>query len=302
MTSSASSRIFCDWLDVTFAPSDCPFPAINRLLLDSGFFVESSDSSTFVYTHPGALNGVLMIGPSRGSLRVSVSGAICGHLRALGCWDSFLSELGTSPHRVTRLDAAMDLPIDGADLVALMRERYPSGQVNLRRKSVKCTTILEVRPDGRESGTWYAGHKSKARFTARVYDKALEALSKRGEKLPPTARVEVTAKGGDCGATLRDAWMPAAIFWFIAAPAIVTAPEDCPVWTPDTELGWSSPPRDFNPSELLRRRVESMAMLDALGLVADDLGPNGRAYLLHLIEKRLDAPVALLSSIEAVAG
>lgn len=301
MTSSASNRIFCDWLDVTFSPVDAPYPALNRLLLDSGFFVESSDSTTFVYTHPQALSGVLMIGPSRGSLRVSVSGAICTCLRALGVWDSFLSELGTSPHRVTRLDAALDLPIDGADLVALMRNRYPSGLVNLRRKSVKCTTILEVRPDGRESGTWYAGHKSKARFTARVYDKALEALSKRGEHLPPTARVEVTAKGGDCGATLRDAWRPASLFWHIAAPAIVAEPEDCPVWTPNLELGWSSPPREFNPSELLRRRIDSMAMLDALGLVADDLGPHGRDYLLHLIKKRLEASASFQAPAEAVA-
>jgi hypothetical protein len=182
-----------------------------------------------------------------------------------------------------------------------MRERYPSGEVSLRRKSVKCKTILEVRPDGRESGTWYAGHKSKARFTARVYDKALEALTKRGEKLPPTSRIEVTAKGGDCGATLRDAWRPASLFWHIASPAIITAPEDCTMWTPDLELGWASPPRQFNPAEVLRRRIESMSMLDALGLVADDLGPNGRAYLLHLIEKRLDAPTPLLGQTEAAA-
>lgn len=293
MTCSPSSplRVICDWLDVTFSPADAPYPGINRLLLANGFEVESSDRSTFVYRLG---RGVVTFGPSRGSLRVSVSGAACAALRAASTWDGFLSELASSPHRVTRLDAALDLPMDGADLVALMRDRYPSGQVNLRRKAVSTSTFLAVRPDGRETGTWYAGRRSRARFTARVYDKAWEALEKRGELLPPTARVEITASGGDSGATLRDAYDPGAIFWHVASPSLLDAPEGTPVWVPNQDLGWTAPPAEFDPAALLRRRVESMAMLDALALVADDLGPNGRAYLLGLIKTKLESDPASL--------
>lgn len=288
MTCSPSDLpIFCDWLDVTFSPNDAPYPAVNRILLDAGFVVHSSDRSTFVYEHPNS-RGVVLLGPYRQSVRVSISGTVCALLRALGVWESLLWELSTSPHRVTRLDAALDLPMDGADLVARMRERHPSGLVNLSRKSVKTSVLLAVRPsDGRETGTWYAGRYSRSRFTARVYDKAWEALEKRGELLPPTARIEVTASGGDSGATLRDAALPAALFWRIASPAILQAPEGAPVWTPDKTLGWTAPQRDFDPAGLLRRRVESFAMLDALTMVADELGPQGRAYLLNLLEKRV---------------
>lgn len=181
--------------------------------------------------------------------------------------------------------------MDGADLVGLMRRRYPSGSVNLSRKAVPTSALLAVRPsDGKETGTWYAGRRTRARYTARVYDKAWEALQKRGELMPPTARVEVTAAGGDSGATLRDAAMPAALFWHIASPSLLDAPEGTPVWTPNQDLGWTAPTRDFDPAALLRRRVESFALLDALALVADELGPNGRDYLLHLIEARLRAP------------
>lgn len=300
MTCSASHNIFCDWLDVTFSPACAPYPELNRLLLDSGFDVESTDGSVFVYSHQSSLQGKLIMGSSRGTFRVSASGAICATLRTLGVWHDYLSTLSSSPHKVTRLDAALDLRMDGADLVQCMRERYPSGEVNLRRKAVRTSVILEVRPDGRESGSWYAGRRSRARFTARVYDKALEALAKRGQLLPPTARVEVTAAGADAGATLRDAAQPHALFWHIAAPAIVTAPEDAPMWTPNTDCHWVTPTRVFDPAMILRRRVESMAVLDALALVADELGPEGRNYLQHLVNARIDAAVAITAPAATV--
>ena len=295
MTSSRSDhRIFCDWLDVTYSPDCDPYPAVNRLLLAAGFDAEPSSTPGTCCYRQG--RGFVVYGRSRGSMRASFSGAACAHLRDLGLWHEMLSELSSVPHRVTRLDAALDLPMDGADLVALMRRRYPDGMANLSRKASPTSSMLAVRPsDGRETGTWYVGHHKRARYTARVYDKAWEALQKRGEELPPTARVEVTAKGGDSGATLRDAAEPAALFWHLASPAILDAPEGAPVWTANRDLGWEAPKRDFDPAALLRRRVESMAMLDALALVADDLGPEGRSYLIGLIEQRLlSTPVATI--------
>lgn len=294
--------IICDWLDVTFSPDCAPWPMVNRILLDAGFDAESADRATFVYRLDGA---TVIFGPSRGSIRASFSGAACAALRAHGVWSDLLSELSSVPHRVTRVDAALDLSIDGADMVDLMRQRYPSGQVNLCRKAVATSVVLGVRSDGRETGTWYAGRRTKARYTARVYDKAFEALQKRGEILPPRARVEVTAKSSDSGATLRDAAEPAALFWHLASPAILDAPEGAPVWTPNRDLGWVAPTKPFDPAALLKRRVESFAMLDALAVVADQLGPNGRDYLLSLIEKRLSAaglPDATVSASSARAA
>lgn len=279
--------IICDWLDVTYSPDCAPWPTINRILLDAGFDAESSDQTSFSYRLG---RGFVKFGPSRGSLRASFSGAACAALRDHGTWDDLLSELSSVPHRVTRVDAALDLSIDGADMVDLMRQRYPSGQVNLSRKAIATSVVLAVRPsDGRETGTWYAGRHQKARFTARVYDKAWQLLQKFGEVIPPRTRVEVTASGGDSGATLRDAAEPAALFWHLASPALLDAPEGCPVWTPNRDLGWVAPAKTFDPAALLKRRVESCALLDALALLADDLGPSGRDYLLTLLEKRVHA-------------
>ncbi|MNG06507.1 hypothetical protein D3C84_897530 [compost metagenome] len=120
-------------------------------------------------------------------------------------------------------------------------------------------------------------------------------LTKFGALLPPTARVEITIREG---ATLRDAAEPTACFWHYAAPAILKAPEDAPMWTHDTENGWTAPKRDFDPAALLKRRVEACAELDALLDVADLLGPSGRAYLASLLERRVrggDEPLEIAS-------
>lgn len=299
MTCSPSDLpIFCDWLDVTYSPECAPFPAVNRLLLAAGFDAETKDQDSYSYRHPQHGSAVVKFGRSRQAIRASFSGKACALFRQLGLWLDLLSELSSSPHSVTRVDAALDLPMDGADMVDRMRRRYPDGMVNLSRKAMPTSTLLAVRPeDGRETGTWYVGQLKRARFTARVYDKAWEALQRRGELLPPTARIEVTAKGGDAGATLRDAAEPAGLFWHLASPAILDLPEGTPVWTPNRDLGWEAPKRDFDTAALLRRRVEDMAQLDALAALADDMGPGGRAYVLTLIEARLRPSQALSEAV-----
>lgn len=287
---------FCDWLDVTFQPTDCPTVPVTMLLLELGYtLLPSAYGRGLVrYAPPGAAStGELQIHERRSHVRVSASGSVCRNLSMCGAWEEFLTILGSSPHTVTRLDLAVDLEMDGADLVDAMRARYASGTVNLGRKAIGTTLFLSVRPDGRETGTWYAGHRTKARATARVYDKAHQLWERDGTITSPRARVEVTARKG-YGATLRDAALPEALFWHIASPAILQAPEDAPLWTPNHDLsGWQAPPRDRDAASALRRGVESLSGLDALAAVADaELGPQGRAYLASLLCRHLGLPTA----------
>lgn len=278
--------IFCDWLDVTFAPNDCPYPELNRLFLGLGFAVlDTGDRNKHVYRAPSPGWGVVEVRQAGRWDRVSISGGVCGYLRSTSQWLPVLSMLSDQPHKVTRLDAAMDIAMDGADLVERMHRLYPAS-VNLGRKALKTSVFLAGREDGRQTGTWYAGHRSKARLTARVYDKAWERLCNVGAEVPPCGRVEITARK-DYGATLRDAAEPAALFWEGASPAILQAPENVPMRNSDMALGWTSTPAAFDSSELLRRRVENLAEIDALAMVADDMGPYGRQYLLGLLRKRL---------------
>lgn len=284
---------FCDWLDVTYAPDDCPFPDVNQLLLTLDYQVTRDTSGTCLYLPPKPARGAVRIEHRSRYARISASGGACSHLRGVGAWEDYLHCLATAPHKVTRCDASVDLPTDGADAIAVIQARYPDGTANLTRKALKLDYWTAVRPDGRYTGTVTFGYRSTARFKAKVYDKAWEALQKRGEKLPPTTRFEMTACK-DSGATLRDAAMPDALFWHIACPALFQKPpEGIPMWEPNADYHYVAKPRTFDPAATIRRRVEDSAELEAFAMLADSLGDNGREYLLGLIRKKLDRPVSV---------
>jgi hypothetical protein len=291
MTSSPSSspQVIVDALDVTFSPADFPYPAINALLLDTGFKpISTPAGGTPLYRTPCG-RGTVKIDQRARFARVSCSGAACHHLRLSQAWLEYLSILSGSPHCVTRLDAALDLAIDGADLVDSMRKMHP-GSVSLGRKAIATSVILSVREDGRESGTWYAGYGSSAKATAKVYDKALQLLQRFGEVIPPRGRVEVTAWKG-YGATLRDAALPEAIFWHIASPALLQAPEGIPMWKPDTDGGWQVERRELVPAQVLKNRIENSGELAALLELAASF-QGGIEYCRHLLNQRCTAAAA----------
>lgn len=292
---------FCDYLDVTYAPDDCPFPEVNAFLLGLGFGLSRDTGGSLVYLPPKPSRGALVIQHRSRFARISASGMVCAYLRSVSAWDEYLILLANSPHKVTRLDAALDLPTDGADALQVFQSRYPTGYAVLTRKALPLDYITGVRPDGRYTGTVSFGYGTAARFKAKVYDKAWEALQKRGEQLPPTTRFEVTACK-DAGATLRDASIPSSLFWHIASPALLqTPPEGIAMWEPNSDFLYTTQPRQFDPAETLRRRVERSPELEAFAVLADSMGESGREYLLSLIRKNLTKTAETVPSDAAVA-
>jgi hypothetical protein len=259
---------------------------MNLLLLGCGFVPSAELGSGRTYRTPNG-RGTVRIKHSKRFAKISISGSSCAHLRAAGYWPEALSILASSPHKVSRIDAALDLPMDAAPFMDELDSRYPSGLVNLSRKAQRVTRFLSTRADGVRSGTWYVGHQDDARQSLRVYDKSLELFSKYGEVIPATTRIEVTARK-DRGATLRDAELPTALFWDIASPAVFKrAPEGIPVWQPNQDTHWLSTPPSFVPAEVLKRRIEHSAELDAFLTLADSIGPYGIDYLERLLLSRL---------------
>lgn len=291
------TSVICDWLDVTYAPDDVPEPDLRRCLLAAGYLVEYDRARRVTYRYPDR-GGVVVITYAKRYGKISLSGGVCSTLRDTGHWLDVLTILSTCPHKVTRLDAAMDVMADAADVISSLRLRYPDGQVSLGRKALPVTCFLSVRPDGRDSGTYYVGHRTSARATARVYDKRLEQLQRFGRDIGHNlTRYEVTARK-DYGATLRDAVEPASLFWHIASPALVmNKPKDVAMWEPHGDLiGWQHTVKLREPYELLEQRVEWSAELEALGLVSDEMGDDGRLMLLRLIAKRLGLDMPGLSA------
>ena len=280
-------KVFTDWLDVTYAPDDVPEPELRVLLLGCGFDLVREFGGTASYL--AKPRGMVKVTYATRFARISISGGALTALRDAGLLDELLWILATSPHKVTRLDAALDVQTDASVVIERLGKRYPTGAVSLGRKALPVLTMLETRPDGEQSGTYYVGHRTAARMTARVYDKSFEALKNRGEVYPlPVTRYEVTARK-DSGATLRDAAEPAAIFWHIASPALIPSkPKGIPMWQPHGDFtGWEHTPRTYTAHEVLERRISHSAELEAFIALADSLGAYGRSSLMHLLEKRI---------------
>lgn len=285
MTFSASSTsgVFCDWLDVTYSPTDFPYRELTRFLNDADGRCSFSDSSSESWELG---DGVLKLEQRARFARVSASGSVLSYLRAKSLFHNYLWLLADSPHRVTRCDVALDLPIDGAKVVRSLRRRYPQ-ECKLTRKPQRTKSILQARAsDGVQTGTFYIGHRGKGKVTARVYDKAHEAFENRKQDLPPTTRFEITV-GKDMYPSLKDAGSPEAMFWHFAAPSLLKRPSGVPEWVPCEVANWTMPQTLIAPAEVLKRRVENSADLSALLVLAEQVGPGGYDYLLTLLDKRV---------------
>lgn len=272
------TSVFCDWLDITAPPDEGERlgPALGALLCEAGAMKLTDD----LYELNG---GKVKLGYMRGVYRVSISGNCIQLLVPMGYWGNVLSLIADGPHRVTRLDAAMDIGLDGADAIELMQGAYPRGLVRLSQRPIKVTEMLSTRSDGRKTGTWYAGHRSGAEITCRVYDKAFQLLETRGEVCPPRTRAELTVRRG---ATLRDAMEPERLFWHYMSPAILSRPTDVPEWSSGWAEGWTMERIELLPAQALKRRIEQSPELAALIELADSVGPYGRSMALRLISQR----------------
>lgn len=287
----SQTRPFCDWLNVTQRPDDNCLDDLGGLLLSAGAIVERYRENEYSYRLglDGNRSGSLKVTERSNFVSLSASGLVLAHMRVHHILDEYLSLLSSSPHKVTRLDAAVDVMRDTPDVIEGLREAYPDGKINLTRKAIKTRTMLSTRDDGRESGTFYCGNRgTNARVIARVYDKQLEMLEKSGVEMCPTTRYEITF-GRDYGCTLRDAHDPHDLFYSHAGPLLVDVPSPTPVWSPHgSEFSYSSIPRsDRLPAEAMADLVSRSADIDTLIELADRSGSEGRVHLLRLLSGRL---------------
>lgn len=283
MTCSLTSA-FCDWLDVTCSPENSFFDRV-VMFLDVGCFPLAFSDDRSQSFKVG--EGILRLDTERKWHRASASGSVLSHLRSAGLFEQYLSVLSEVPHTVTRLDAAVDTDQDFPDVLNALRGRYPAGTVSFSRKSLKVTELLSVRSDGVHTGTWYAGHRAKAKVTARVYDKQHEILCRTGVESDTRTRYELTFRKAT-GATLKDASMPSSLFYEHSGLLGLSTPPGTRPWQSHDLGGWQSVPVDTDfTMERFARRVESSPELRHLASLASQFGPNGAAMVLRCFEKAL---------------
>jgi hypothetical protein len=234
---------------------------------------------------------------------VGCSGTVCAALRAAHRFNAYLSAIGTRPHRVTRLDATVDLKVDAAPVVAEFTRAGRAGELSLTRKKIKPADVLAytgTRFDGAVTGTVYLGTR-RADVRMVVYDKQHERISRKLIDVGPLTRYELRLKAGT-GVTLRDASQPAGVFWHYAAPEFLPAPPDAPEWVAGG-TGYDLPPSvPLLASQRLLRKLEGSPEVAALLALAHECGPYGVELLISHLRGRAVGGGSALPALTALQG
>jgi hypothetical protein len=276
---------FCDFLGVT-VPSEVWDELrleVSAELDSIGMRVEVDEDRSVLWRTPDSF-GTVKANRVGKVWSLGASGAVCAGLRVAGRFNDFLAAIGTRPHRVTRLDASLDVQADAPPIVAEVTRSGRAGELSLTRQAIKpsdVTTFGGVRPDGQVTGTVYLGpRRGSARMV--VYDKQHERISRKLSDCGPLTRYELRLRAAS-GVTLRDAAEPASVFWHHVAPDFLPSPSDAPAWVPGGSgftIERTPPPL---PAARLLRRIEGSVELAALVALAESCGPYGIELLVSRI-------------------
>lgn len=216
---------------------------------------------------------------------IGLSGTVCAGLRVAQRMQAVLAAVWSRPHRVTRLDASLDLPVDAAPVVARVTAAGRRGELALTRKRIEPRTVethLSLRCDGVESGTVYCGSKTaEARMV--VYDKRHERICRKLPDIGNLTRFECRLRGG-LGITLRDCMEPMAVFWHHVAPDFLDLPDGVPAWVSGDNgfvLDKLQPPTPF---QRMLSLLDQSSDVKRLLTLSDQMGPYGLRILISRLE------------------
>jgi len=284
------SEIVCDYLNVTVPLEDSGGLADElRLYLAS---LGAVVSQVGLWSLGG---GTVKLGERGRVLTLGLSGAALQELRGTGALPEFLSIIADWPHRITRLDAALDLY--GRDAPSLLRQVYDQARAGKHRLTRKAISPGSVRcvfgPDdqGAETGTVYLG-KRTAEVYAKVYDKRWERMCRGNPDPGPWVRYELTVTG-KTGVTLRDVVEPAGVFWHHMGKSLLDCPPGGTIhqWKGHAE-GFHLPPRpETLPYQALVRRLEDNAELRELVWLAVQAGDLGARRLVQEVQNLAQSEV-----------
>lgn len=275
----------CDWLDVTCSPIASFYDAIEDWVTGLGACVTHTTGSSTTFSYG---EGTLKLSTNFNVHRASASGSFLSALREGGLYRDYINLLGSVGHKVTRLDAALDVHIDSPRILSGLCSVY-GGAFHFGRKALRTKTIFEHRSsDNALSGTWYAGHGRSARVSCRVYDKQLERLN-RGVTIPPLTRYELTFRK-DYGCSLWDALMPKSIFYSHSSSLIEPPLGGYDDWSSRGLVPWTSEPVDSTLTvEKFTKALEFSVELPHLARKASGFGPTGKALVMQRFEALLDS-------------
>lgn len=271
---------FADWLTLSYSASNSPYSEILAFLCSHGLGPElSKGPQKSLFQHPDG--GTLFVTCKDSYHSFSFSGSLLSVIRQAGQLSDFVQVLAASPHNITRLDAAYDVPIDGSIALSNIEKLYPDGKAEICGHTRSVLYELSTSPiNGRKTGTaYFQNSKYKGNVRLCAYDKTHQAHEALGLLLPPTFRYELRIFRG---ASLRDFIDPSDMFWHYMPEKLVKRPESVSVrsWSPSERVDYDSvekaSPTDY---ETLRFLIQNSVALR--GLMEKASAVNGGVSLLH---------------------
>ena len=295
MNSPQRTNVFCDWLDFTVPAEKHTLESLAYAFCDFGI---SQNCEGVLRTPSG--KGVLKITKYGSVYRVSISGGMLTFFRNQGYYTDLILWMSETPHHITRFDAALDVFTPAPSVLRSLTRKYKAKGVKLGQRALPVTTMFSYNDSEELTGTFYAGHRTRADVTARVYDKQFEASQKSGDILPPTTRYEITVRGDRSKKSpcLRDLHDPTSIFYQFASPAFLKVPGGVSPWEPVNEFTFKPSVADTKTAyEMASRLIDESGLLETLARHAASMGPYGVSSVVRMVEKKIgssmpeDSPV-----------
>ena len=234
---------------------------------------------------------------------LSASGMALQAMRSMGTYEGYLRSIAAFPHRVSMLHVTADYIVpDPSDFIQMVKSAGQAEEVYLTRKVVKKErqkALLVMGFRGKETGTVYLGDRANADVWAKVYDKQQERVSKGFSDPGSIVRVEIAVQS-DVGATLRDAYEPADLYYAHASRSLVEPPYGFNGWSPKGEGFALSPRREVLPLERLERLLVSQDVASLIELARECYRDKAGDVLSRLMrQKCATADAVEMSGAEA---
>lgn len=284
------NRVFTDYLSVSFAPDDCPITELTTFFCSCGYQLDKYSSGILKFTSDvDPMRGQCSIAQSKRFVLVKVSGKALQYLRYLNQFQTLLATFSGAPHRVTRLDATIDISRDFPSVMRSLDRKYPSEQVLLGSKRLKVTKMLSRRnSDGKRSGTYYIGHH-RNQVSCAIYDKTLEMAERAKVVIPTTTRYEIRFKS-TVKMSLKDAYDPTSLFWAYGEALLLKKPKNVPEWVSGGEfIGWEHVHEKPLPYSVLNRSIDYSSDLASWLVLARDIGSGGHDVLTRLLVQAIES-------------
>lgn len=219
---------------------------------------------------------------------ISASGVLLSRLRSAHALFEFLAAIANNgPYKVTHLDVARDEQQDAPSYLAMLYGRLRVTGAKLTRKRIhpdEVVTMFSRGPDGRDTGSIMLGDRRSQETTAIVYDRQADAKRKGKPDPGPLVRTEV--RTGVPGMSLKDAYEPAALFWYFAAPTFGEKPSDVPDWQPWGEGFQLEPKPTIDVPAVMGRLLDTSHDVQRLLDLADKLPGDGLRQLQQMFANR----------------